>query len=163
MKMETTAKLRHLRMSPRKVRLLVDLVKGKSVQDALLQLALQPKLAARPLKKLIESAIANAEHNHSLNAETLVIKNAFVDGGPMLKRFTPRAFGRAAPIRKRTSHVTVILEGDVDEKAKAQKLQKAEEPKAEEHNHSHEEVKSEAKTTAKKAPRKRTTKKEDKE
>lgn len=158
MKMETTAKLRGLRMSPRKVRLLTDLVKGKMVQDAILQLDLKSRHASLPVKKLIESAIANAEHNHSLDASTLVIKNAFVDGGPTLKRFTPRAFGRASAIHKRTSHVTIVLEGEVDEKMKAKKTEKKEvvEESHEGHNHETEVISKE-----KKAPKKRTTKKKE--
>lgn len=154
MKMETTAKLRNLRMSPRKVRLLTDLIKGKSVQDALLQLALQAKDAARPVKKLLESAVANAEHNHAMEQGTLVVKNAFVDAGATLKRFTPRAFGRASAIHKRTSHVTIVLEGEVDEKLKAKNLKAKEEKAAEsheghDHEHDHEE-KAEPKKTTKK-------------
>lgn len=143
-------------MSPRKVRLLTDLVKGKMVQDALIQLAMQPKEAARPVKKLIESGVANAEHNHAIDSNTLVIKNAFVDGGAVLKRFTPRAFGRASAIHKRTSHVTIILEGEVDEKKAKAKLQNQEEAVQESHeghDHDHEEK------TEKKATKKRTTKK----
>lgn len=149
MKMETTAKLNNLRMSPRKVRLLTNLVKGKKVDEALLQLALQPKLAARPVKKLIESAVANATHNHSLDLSTLVIKNAFVDGGPVLKRFTPRAFGRASAIHKRTSHITIILEGEADEKSKI--VTNGE--KNEKHDHDKEE-----KSSEKKGVKKRTKK-----
>lgn len=154
MKMETTAKLRNLRMSPRKVRLLTDLIKGKNVQDALLQLALKPRASALPVTKLLNSAIANAEHNHSLNTETLVVKNAFVDGGATLKRFTPRAFGRASAIHKRTSHVTIVLEGTVDEgkKSKKQEIKETEE-NHEGHDHATSEV------SEKKVTKKRTTKK----
>lgn len=116
MKVETTTKLNSLQMSPRKVRLITDLIKGQPVQDALIQLALKPRLAALPVKKLLESAVANAQHNHFLDIHTLVVKNAFVDGGAVLKRFTPRAFGRTSAIHKRTSHVTIVLEGEVEEK-----------------------------------------------
>jgi len=160
MKMETTAKLRNLRMSPRKVRLMTDLVKGKTVQDALLQLALKPRVAALPLKKLLESAVANAEHNHAIDANTLLVKNAFVDNGSVLKRFTPRAFGRASAIHKRTSHVTVILEGEVDEtkKAKKQESKKVElEESHEGHDHAEPEA-SEKKVTKKRTPKKAETK-----
>lgn len=155
--METTAKLRGLRMSPRKVRLMTDLIKGKNVQDALVQLALKSRHASLPVKKLIESAVANAQHNHSLGLETLVIKNAFVDGGPVLKRFTPRAFGRASAIHKRTSHVTVVLEGEVDENVKAKKQVETVESH-EGHNHDHEEERVEK---APKVTKKRTAKKQE--
>lgn len=157
MKMETTAKLRNLRMSPRKVRLMTDLVKGKTVQDALLQLALKPRVAALPLKKLLESAVANAEHNHAIDANTLLVKNAFVDNGSVLKRFTPRAFGRASAIHKRTSHVTVVLEGEVDEKKKTQKQVSKETEIQEESHEGHDHATPEA--SEKKVTKKRTTKK----
>lgn len=161
MKMETTAKLRNLRMSPRKVRLMTDLVKGLSVQDALLQLSLKPRISAQPVKKLLESAVANAEHNHSIDTNTLVVKNAFVDGGAVLKRFTPRAFGRASAIHKRTSHVTIVLEGEVNAtKAKKQVTKNIEtnvDESHEGHDHSHTE---EAKSEKKKTPSKKTVKKE---
>lgn len=155
--METTAKLRGLRMSPRKVRLLTDLIKGKNAQDALVQLSLKSKHASLPVKKLLDSAIANAEHNHSLDTNSLVIKNAFVDGGPVLKRFTPRAFGRASAIHKRTSHVTLVLEGEVDENAKSKKQVESIESH-EGHNHDHQDEKSE---NAPKVTKKRTAKKKE--
>ena len=157
MKMETTAKLRGLRMSPRKVRLLTDLIKGKNVQDALIQLALKAKHASVPVKKLLESALANAEHNHAIDTNTLIIKNAFVDAGPVLKRFTPRAFGRASAIHKRTSHVTVVLEGEVSESLKAKKQVQATE-NHEGHYHSHEQ---ESSQEVKKVTQKRTAKKKE--
>ncbi|OGH64505.1 MAG: 50S ribosomal protein L22 [Candidatus Magasanikbacteria bacterium RIFCSPHIGHO2_02_FULL_47_14] len=152
MKMQTTAKLRHLRMSPRKIRLLVDLVRGMNAQDAITQLSHSQKIAARPLRKLIASAIANALHNHNMKEETLVIKQAMVDSGSILYRWQPRAFGRAAPIRKRTSHITLVLEGDAAE-AKAKK----EETLAEKADGSTAETKIEKKAEPKK--RTRTTKK----
>jgi len=127
MKMQTTAKLRFLRVAPRKVRLLADVVRGISVEDALTQLRYSKKHAARPLRKLLESAVANAKHNHDIDTKTLIVKTIFVDGGPVMKRWKPRAFGRAAPIRKRTSHVTVTLEGDAEEKAKDKKKEEKEE------------------------------------
>lgn len=108
--METSkAKLRFLRMSPRKVRLVVDLVRGLDVDKALAQLRFNQKDAARPVRKLIESAVANAVNNHKLNRESLFIESIAVDQGPTIKRFTPRAFGRATMIRKRMSHVTLTL------------------------------------------------------
>ncbi len=118
MKMETKAKLRHLRIAPRKVRLLIGLVRGMKVQEAIAQMQFSQKDAARPVRKLIESAVANAQHNHEMDPESLIIKTAFVDEGKTLKRWTPRAMGRATPIRKRCSHITIVLEGDVIEKKK---------------------------------------------
>lgn len=114
------AKLRFLRMSPRKVRLVADLVRGKRVNDALAQLSFSKKAAARPVRKLIESAVANAVENHKLEREALYIKEIMVDGGPTMKRFRPRAHGRAGMIRKRMSHVQVVLaEKEELKKAKA--------------------------------------------
>ncbi len=107
--MEAGATLRYLRMAPRKVRLVADLVRGKSVEDALKTLRFTPKVASRPMKKLIESALANAENNHGLDIDILWVKEIRVDEGPTLKRFRPRAQGRAFPIHKRTSHISVVL------------------------------------------------------
>ena len=115
MNMKSHAKLRNLRVAPRKVRLLVDLIRGKRVEDALVQLQFSKKHAAVPVKKLLESAVANAVHNHQALPETLVVKTAFVDEGRTLKRWMPRAMGRATPIRKRTSHITLVLEGKATE------------------------------------------------
>ena len=109
--MKSHAKLKNLRVAPRKVRLLVDLIRGKRVEDALVQLQFSKKHAAIPVKKLLESAVANAVHNHQAIPESLVITTAFVDEGRILKRWMPRAMGRATPIRKRTSHITLVLEG----------------------------------------------------
>ena len=100
------AALRHYRQSPRKVRLLANLIKGKPVSLALAELALLPKAAARPLIKLVKSAAANTGIKET---ENLIIKEARVDQGRTLKRFRPRAFGRAFPIRKRTSHIQIAL------------------------------------------------------
>lgn len=96
-------------MSPRKVRLVVNTIRGLSVAAAETQLNFLPKLAAQPVLKLLNSAIANAEHNFKLDKKDLYVKFIVADGGPTLKRFRPRAFGRAAPIRKRTTHVSLIL------------------------------------------------------
>ena len=108
--MPITAKLRHLRISPRKVRLVTNLVKGLSVQEAEKQLKFLSKRAARPILKLLNSAMANAQHNANLTKEGLYIKNIVVEPGPTLKRWRPRAMGRATPIMKRTSHITILLE-----------------------------------------------------
>lgn len=107
--MQVHARLRYLRMSPRKVRLVIDMVRGLSVDAAIQQLTFSPKEAAGPVLKLLKSAIANAENNHQLDRKTLKIAKITADGGPTLHRYRPRAFGRAAPIRKRTSHVQIIL------------------------------------------------------
>lgn len=107
--MDVIAHVRNLRMSPRKVRLVADLIRGKRVSDAEAELRFIPKAAALPVRKLLASAAANASHNFKLVKDTLVIKSITVNQGPTLKRFRPRAMGRAAPIRKRTSHITIIL------------------------------------------------------
>lgn len=132
---QTTAKLRYLRKSPRKVRLVIDLIRGLGVQEAIKQLQFSGKEAAEPVLKLLKSAMANAVHNEHLKEETLVVKEVFADGGPILHRWMPRAMGRATPIRKRTSHITIVLEGEVDEKAtkteKAGEAKKADDKKEE--------------------------------
>lgn len=103
------ATLRFLRMSPRKVRLIADMVRGLPVDTAVAQLGFSLRAASRPVRKLIESAAANAEHNKQMYRPALYIQAITVDDGPTYKRFTPRAHGRATPIRKRTSHVCVTL------------------------------------------------------
>jgi large subunit ribosomal protein L22 len=85
-------------------------VRGKKVEDALNMLTFAPQKGARLLRKLIQSAVSNAQHNSNLDPDSLVVKTVFADEGPVLKRFIPRAQGRATPIRKRTSHLTVILD-----------------------------------------------------
>lgn len=110
--METTARLRYLRMSPRKVRLITNLIQGWPVDQAMVQLQVSKKDAVKPVLKLLRSAVANALHNHDMKRESLFITKAVVDGGPMLKRWQPRAMGRATPIRKRTSHVVIVLSGE---------------------------------------------------
>lgn len=107
--MESTAKARHVRIAPRKVRLVMDMVRGKPVDEALQTLGLVRKAASPIIAKVIRSAVANAENNHDMNTDGLIITRAFVDEGPTLKRFMPRAMGRATMIRKRTSHITVVL------------------------------------------------------
>lgn len=126
MKTETSAKLRYLRTSPRKVRLLIDLIRGSHVNDAIAQLEVSKKHVSQAVLKLLKSAIANAVHNDNVDPSTLVVKTAYVDGGPILYRWMPRAFGRATKIRKRTSHVTIVLEGDVKEAPKKENKKKAE-------------------------------------
>ena len=100
----------HIRISPRKVRMVVDTVRGKSVSQALSILGFTRKKAALPVQKLLKSAVANAVENGGINdVETLVIDRIMVDEGPTLKRYMPRARGRATPIRKRTSHIRIML------------------------------------------------------
>lgn len=107
--MEAGAKLRYLRVSPRKVRLLADLIRGLPLREAKLQLSSQSKRSAGPLLKLLKSAESNAKHNFKLNTDDLCVKEIKVDGGRMLKRYMPKARGRATIIRKRTSHISVVL------------------------------------------------------
>ena len=107
--MESTAKARHVRIAPKKVRLVVDMVRGKPVEEALQTLGLVRKAASPVIAKVIRSAMANAENNHDMNTDGLIVARAYVDEGPTLKRFMPRAMGRATMIRKRTSHITVVL------------------------------------------------------
>jgi len=126
MKKQATAKLNNLRIAPRKVRLLADLIRGMHVADALMQLKFSKKQAAVPVMKLLRSAVANAEHNANIDINTLVVKESYVDGGPILYRWMPRAFGRAGKIRKRTSHITIVLEGDEKAVKKAKKAEKTE-------------------------------------
>ncbi len=108
--MEVRAHLRFLRIAPRKVRLVIGLVRGMPVEQAVDQLSVLPKRASLPVLKLLNSAIANAEHNFKLERKDLRIKSIVANEGPKLKRFRPRAFGRAAEILKRMTHVTIVLE-----------------------------------------------------
>lgn len=107
--MEVRAKLKNLRMSPRKVRLLADIVRGLEAGNAFDQLRFAGKLAAKPVMKLLGSAVANAENNFGLSKDNLYIKEIKVDEGATLKRWMPKAHGRATPIRKRSSHITLVL------------------------------------------------------
>lgn len=107
--MESRAKLSFARLSPRKTRLVVDMVRGKGIQDALTILRFSPQPSAKLVSKLLQSAVANAEQKGASDVDQLFVKTIFVDGGPVLKRFTPRAMGRASKIRKPTSHITVVL------------------------------------------------------
>ncbi|MBA2848524.1 50S ribosomal protein L22 [Thermosulfuriphilus ammonigenes] len=108
--MEARATAKYLRISPYKARLVADVVRGKPVGEALSILRFMPKKGARLVKKVLESAIANAEQNPQIDVDSLYIKRIYVDEGPRLKRYQPRAMGRAFPIIKRLSHITVILD-----------------------------------------------------
>lgn len=106
---------RHVRMSPRKVRLVVDQIRGKSVNEAYALLQFSKKGAAEPVGKTLRSAVANAQYKAQdegdvIDVDRLIVSEAFVDEGPTLKRWRARAQGRAAPIRKRTSHITVVVD-----------------------------------------------------
>lgn len=108
--MQARSTLHYLRMSPRKVRLVADMVRGMQVEQALNTLRFVNRAASKPVKKVIESALANAENNEGLDVDSLWIGEIRVDEGPTIKRFRPRARGRACPIKKRTSHISVVLE-----------------------------------------------------
>jgi len=124
--MEITAKAKNLRMSSRKVRLVVDVVRGSQVDKALNQLKFTNKLAVGPVAKLINSAIANAEHNFNLDRNNLFVKTITVDEGMTLDRWMPKAHGRATAIRKRGCHINLVLAEVKDSgtvKAKEQKIE----------------------------------------
>ena len=108
--METQAKLRNVRLSPQKARLVVDMVRGKGIQEALNILQFSPQKTAPILSKLLKSAVANAEQKGVSDVDQLFVKTVMVDQGPVLRRFMPRAQGRASRIRKPTSHITVVLD-----------------------------------------------------
>ena len=103
---------RYVRITPQKARRMVDLIRGLPAAEAKTVLRFAPQAASEPVGKVLDSAIANAENNHGLDADILVVSSAYVDEGPTLKRFRPRAQGRAFRIRKRTSHITVVVSED---------------------------------------------------
>lgn len=107
--MESKAILKYARITPRKARRVIDLIRNKSAGDALLFLRFMPYRGSKFIEKLLKSAMANAEQKKAVNPETMKIKKALVDQGPVMKRVEPRAMGRANVIRKRTSHITLIL------------------------------------------------------
>lgn len=109
--MAVKAVARSVRMSPRKVGEVVALVRGRSVEDAIVILQHTPRRAALPVKKVIESARANADHNHNYKADTLTITEISVSPGVRYKRYRPAAHGRALPFQRRTSHITVTVDG----------------------------------------------------
>ncbi|HCE86296.1 MAG: 50S ribosomal protein L22 [Candidatus Jacksonbacteria bacterium RIFOXYA2_FULL_44_7] len=116
--MEVIAKLNKYRQSPRKVRIVADLIRGIHANEAMNQLEFVNKRAALPIKKLLSSAIANAVNNFSLKRENLYVKQIAVDGGSVIKRWMPRAFGRASEIRKRTSLITIVLDEKIETREK---------------------------------------------
>jgi len=111
--METRAQLKHIRISPQKARLVVDMIRGKGVEDAIGILEFNERRASKVIVKTLKSAIANAETTQNVDVDTLYVKSAWVDEGKVQKRFLPRAHGRATKVIKRSSHVTIV----VDERA----------------------------------------------
>ncbi len=107
--MRVRAEAKYIRQSPYKVRRVLDLVRGLPVEEARHVLAFTDRRASDPVRKTLNSAVANAEHNHALDADELVVAEAYANEGPTLKRWRPRARGRATRIRKRTSHITIVL------------------------------------------------------
>ncbi|MBT8333053.1 MAG: 50S ribosomal protein L22 [Deltaproteobacteria bacterium] len=108
--MEARAVGKYIRISPQKARIVADVVRGMNVDQAITTLKFMPKKGAGILRKVVESAVANAAQDDQLDVDNLFIKRIFIDGGPSLKRIRPRAMGRATRIIKRTSHITVILD-----------------------------------------------------
>lgn len=107
--MEAKAVARHVRIAPRKAKLVADLIRGKKVEEALAILKFTPRGASPVIEKVVKSAVANAENNHNLDKDNLYIAEIYANQGPTLKRFRPRAQGRASQILKRTSHIGVTL------------------------------------------------------
>ncbi|MFW5980793.1 MAG: 50S ribosomal protein L22 [Halanaerobiaceae bacterium] len=107
--MEAKACAKYLRISPRKARQVIDLIRGKDVEKAIGILRNTPKKASKMVEKVLNSAVANAENNHDMFYEDLYISEAYADEGPTMKRFRERAMGQASPINKRTSHITIIV------------------------------------------------------
>jgi large subunit ribosomal protein L22 len=152
---EVQAVAKWVRMSPRKARLVVEHIRGRSVPEARTVLAFTPRVAAREIEKVLSSAVANAEANHNLEGDELMVSAAFVDEGPVLKRWRARARGRAARIRKPTCHITVRLTPVERAPGPAPKVEpQAEEPKVEEPK---------AEEPKKAAPRRRRTSKKTEE
>ena len=122
--MRVRAHARYIRMSPYKVRQVLGLIRGLPVQEADQLLSFTNRAAAEPVRKVLRSAVANAEHNHALDADELIVAEAYADEGPTLRRWRPRARGRATRIRKRTSHITVVVaeRSDVDARRPAKEV-----------------------------------------
>jgi len=107
--MEAKAHLKHARISPRKVKIVCDLIRGKDTKTAQAILMQTPKAASELLIKILNSAVANAENNHNMDPDNLYVSETFANPGPIIKRIMPRAYGRAYRINKRTSHITVVV------------------------------------------------------
>ncbi len=152
---ETKAKLKNLHIAPRKVRLVANLIKGMPVDEALAQLLVVTARSADPIVKLLRSAVSNAK-SAGMKTDSLVVKTIFVDQGPIMKRILPRAQGRATPIHKKISHITIVLAEKESVKSRRFDLTKAEKkPKKTEKS----ERKSKARTAEAKAPEKKETEK----
>lgn len=119
--MEARAQARYVRVSPMKARRVVDVIRGMRADEAVAMLQHAPQAAAEPVRKVIASAMANAENNDGLDPDSLHIAQAYVDEGPTMRRFRPRAHGRAARIRKRTSHITIVVSEEAANVAPARK------------------------------------------
>ncbi len=117
--METKAKLRNYKQSPRKVRLVADLIRGKKVNRVISELSHLNKKVSVVMKKLVKSAVANAKHNNKLKEEDLFLKSITVDEGPSMKRFRAGGRGRAFPFKRRTSHISIVLDEKVEKPVKA--------------------------------------------
>ncbi|MDD2400783.1 MAG: 50S ribosomal protein L22 [Clostridia bacterium] len=107
--MEAKAVAKYIRVSPRKARQVIDLIRGKEIREAFGILKFTAHKATESINKVLKSAVANAEHNYEMNADDLYVKEAYVDVGPTMKRVLPRAMGRADMIKKRSSHITVVV------------------------------------------------------
>ncbi|MFS1514672.1 MULTISPECIES: 50S ribosomal protein L22 [Chengkuizengella] len=107
--MQAKAQAKYIRIAPRKVKLVIDLIRGKEVGEAISILRHTPKASSPVIEKVLNSAIANAEHNYEMDPNSLVVSEAYVNAGPIMKRFRPRAMGRASRINKRTSHITLVV------------------------------------------------------
>jgi large subunit ribosomal protein L22 len=167
------ASAKYVRMGPRKVRRAVDVIRGLPASEALTVLEFSPWRACRPVSKVVQSAMANAEHNKQLDPDTLFVAEAYVDEGPSLRRWRPRAQGRAYPVIKRTSHITIVVESRTDEgeaqprparRARKAAKKSADEPKAADADETAEDTadekpakKSAAKKSTKKSAAKKTT------
>jgi large subunit ribosomal protein L22 len=119
--MEARAHARYVRVSPMKARRVVDVIRGMKADEAIALLQYAPQAAAEPVRKVIASAVANAENNDGLDPDSLYIAQAYADEGPTMRRFRPRAHGRAARIRKRTSHITIVVSEEAADMAPARK------------------------------------------
>ncbi len=113
--MEARAVAKYLRISPRKARQVIDLIRGKDADEAQAILKSTPKKAAELIEKVVNSAVANAENNHDMFFEELYISEAYANEGPTMKRFKERAMGQASPINKRTSHITIVVSDEKEE------------------------------------------------
>ena len=153
---EAIATARFIRMSPTKARQVVDLIRGRHVEDARRVLLFTPRGASPTVKKVLDSAVANAEHNRNLPADELMVARAWVDEGPTLRRFRPRAQGRATRIRKRTCHISVVV-GRIEELDIAPETKPAKKTTRRRGSKTEGEGTTAKKTTAKKTTAKKTT------